>query len=273
MRIFEDTAFNSNTIYNSIQNTLIDQGVVFFGAFALSLYNKHEKNKLNFKSTSPDFDVLSEDPKKTATIIKDQLSKLGYDNIDIYEKPGIGEIIAPHYEILYNKQDTLAYIYKPNACHSFNIIKINNKEVKVATIDTIMSFYLAFMFTNRKYYDINRLFCMAHFLFKLQQKYRLSNINILKRFSLNCYGKQETIEDIRTIKSEKFKEMKHKYNKDEYNKYFFKYSPETSNLKKTKKQYKKKYKKQTTKNKSKKKSKNKSKKQIKHTNQKYKQRK
>ena len=48
-----------------------------------------------------------------------------------------------HSIILYNK--IILYIYQPLACHSYNIIKKGNKNVKIATIDTLLSFYLAFL--------------------------------------------------------------------------------------------------------------------------------
>ena len=64
-------------------------------------------------------------------------------NIKIVKRPGIGELIAPHYEIKVNN-DTIVFIYEPLACHSYNVIKNNNNTIKIATIDTMLSFWLAF---------------------------------------------------------------------------------------------------------------------------------
>jgi len=66
------------------------------------------------------------------------------------------------------------------------------------------------------------------FLFQTEQQNRLEQKGILKRFSINCYGKQTTLEDIRSIKSDKFKEFKDSgISKDskEYKMWFFKYNP------------------------------------------------
>ena len=66
------------------------------------------------------------------------------------------------------------------------------------------------------------------FLFQTEQQNRLAQKGILKRFSINCYGKQSTLEDIRSIKSDKFKEFKESgisKTSKEYQMWFFKYNP------------------------------------------------
>ena len=68
------------------------------------------------------------------------------------EENGVGEIIAPHYEIKVGKE-TIAFIYEPLACHSYNEIKFGSKTVRIATIDTMLSFYLAFAYVKRPYYN------------------------------------------------------------------------------------------------------------------------
>jgi hypothetical protein len=49
---------------------------------------------------------------------------------------------------------------------------------------------------------------------------------LLRRFSITCYGKQKTLEDIRTEKSKQFKKLKTKKNSKEYDKWFLRYDPE-----------------------------------------------
>ena len=47
----------------------------------------------------------------------------------------------------------------------------------------------------------------------------------MKRFSIECYGKSNTIENIRAEKAKKFQELKnHKYT-EEYERWFLKYNP------------------------------------------------
>ncbi len=224
---------NEEKIYDTVRDTLINQGVVFFGGYAISLYSKYMPKNLQIKvEKNADFDVLSNDPKTTAEIVKERLSDVGITNVKVVKKEPIGEIIPEHYEIrIKNKgdeDDMIAFIYKPIACHSYNIINIDGKEVRVATIDTMLSFYLAFLYTNNPFYNefLERTLCMARFLFDVQQENRLQQKGLLKRFSITCYGHQKSIEEMRAEKAEKFKELKDKRGTREYNEWFLNYNPD-----------------------------------------------
>jgi hypothetical protein len=89
----------------------------------------------------------------------------------------------------------------------------------------MLSFYLAFIYVNRPYYDPNRIVCIANFLYGVQQYNRLSQKGVLKRFGLDCKGNQSTLETIRGEKSAKFNELKK--GSKEYEEWFLKYSPVT----------------------------------------------
>lgn len=216
-------------LYYAVRDAFIDQGLVFFGGYASFLYSTYmpAKQKKMFQKT-PDFDVLSEEPEKAAAMLKERLEDFDYKGIQLIKHDGIGELIAPHFEVkvkINNIQETVAFIYKPLACHSYNVIKTGNKSVRVATIDTMLSFYFAFFYSGRDYYDDERIVCMAQYLFDVQQKNRLQQKGLLKRFSINCYGKQETLEEMRNTKSEKYKELKGERGSKEYESWFLRYVP------------------------------------------------
>jgi hypothetical protein len=216
---------NVDAIYNVIKNTFIKEKVVFFGGYAISLYSRYMPSKLKHKFKKyPDFDVLSTNPLKTAESVKLSLNHIGIKNVSIIKREKIGEIISLHYEVKVEK-DTVAFIYEPLACHSYNVIKINNQSIKIATIDTMLSFYLAFLYSNKDYYDIDRILCMSQYLFKVQQHNRLEQKGLLKRFSVECYGHQETLEEIRAKKNKLFLSLKNKKNTKEYEIHFMKYRP------------------------------------------------
>ena len=216
---------NVDEIYETVRDTLIDQGVVFFGGYAMTLYSSYMPRALQRKfEKNPDFDVLSEDPETTSEILKERLQDIGIKSVKIFKKPAIGEIVAPHYEIRVGP-DTVAFIYQPIACHSYNVIKIHGSTIKIATIDTMLSFYLAFLYAARDYYDPDRILCMAQYLFKVQQQNRLRQKGLLKRFSINCYGHQLTMEEIRAQKSEKYMELRDRRGTREYEEYFLRYRP------------------------------------------------
>ena len=74
--------------------------------------------------------------------------------------------------------------------------------------------------------NYNRLICMANFLYNIQIQNRLHQRGLLKRFSMECYGKQLTLEDIRAEKARKYREFKENgADKKEYEMWFLNYKP------------------------------------------------
>jgi hypothetical protein len=219
---------NQDKIFETVKNTLINQGVVFFGGFANVLYSRYMPANLRKKlENSADFDVLSNNPQQTAAIIKDRLSDIGIKNVKTIKQPPVGDIIPEHYEIKVGS-DSILYIYKPIGCHSYNILMMKGKKVKVATIDTMLSLYLAFLYANKPYYEQfkNRILCMSKFLFDVQQKNRLSQKGLLKRFSITCYGHQQSIEEMKAEKALKYKELKKNNDKKAFEEWFLNYRPD-----------------------------------------------
>jgi len=239
-RKMETNMTEQEQIYVITRDVFVDEGVVFFGGYASGLYSKHMKNGNKHELQKiPDFDVLSEDIEKTALLLKEQLEENGITNIKIKRNDAIGEVIPENIEVSIGKLDIIAIIHKPIACHSYNEITIQDRIVKIATIDTIMSLYLSFIYGDKKLHDI-RLLCMAEYLFNIQEKNKLKQKGILKRFTNQCYGKQTTIEDIRSEKTQKFKELKGKQSTMEYQEWFLKYTPgEGQNVSKERKKIKK----------------------------------
>lgn len=225
-RDMSDTS-HEEIIYNTVKDTFVNEGVVFFGGYAITLYSQYmpKKQRMQLRHIA-DFDVLSNDPLTTCEIVKERLEDLGIKNVKIHKNEPVGEIIPEHYDITIGK-DAIAFVYKPIACHSYNVLKMKGHKVKVASIDTMLSFYLAFLYTNRPYYSnfMDRIVCMSKFLFNVQQKNRLKQKGLLRRFSITCYGRQETVEEMRAHKSEKFKELRDKRGTKEFDEWFLNYTP------------------------------------------------
>ena len=230
-------------MYDIIKKIFIDEQVVFFGSYALSKYSKYMSHELNYRfDDKPDFDVLSENPQKVCEKIKKTFEDNEIYNCSIIKHKKIGEIIPEHHEIKVGK-NTISFIYKPIACHSYNIIKYGKHQIKIATIDTMLSFYLAFVYIDSEYYDKNRILCMSKYLFEVQSKNRLAQKGVLKRFSTTCYGHQKTLKEIFSDKNEKFKKIQK--NSRDYEKHFLRYNgnkPKNKTKNKTKKIFSKKYK-------------------------------
>ena len=76
LEILNNRSKNLNRIYNIVKDSIIDQGLVFFGGYAIYSYGKYlpaKKRKLLLKY--PDFDVLALDPLEASEKIVKNLIK------------------------------------------------------------------------------------------------------------------------------------------------------------------------------------------------------
>lgn len=231
METADETDEKSKEIYETVKETFIHEGLVFFGGYAISQYSQYMPKNIRQKVENiPDFDVLSKDPLKSAEMVKERIENIGIKNVKIIKREPIGEVIPNHYEIKIGK-NTIAFIYKPVACHSYNVLMRGKEKIRVATIDTMLTFYLAFLYADRSYYDTERILCMSKFLFDVQHKNRLEQKGLLRRFSIICYGHQESIEEMRAEKSKKFKELSNKRGTKDFEEWFLNYRPGEKKMK------------------------------------------
>jgi uncharacterized membrane protein YgcG len=199
-------------IYNIVRAVFIKNRAVFFGGYANILYSRYmPKHQRRIIQKIPDFDVLSEEPRELCEAVIRELTAHKYTGVKYTKHAGVGEVISEHYDIRIG-DEVIAFLYKPLACHSYNTIRVNGdggssgggsgsgESIRIATIDTMLSFYLAFIYANRVYYDTNRIMC-------------------------NCYGKQPTLESMRFEKTEKYEELKGKRNSREFEEWFLRYIP------------------------------------------------
>jgi hypothetical protein len=215
----------SEKIHTMVRDALANMGAVFFGGYACSLYSKYmPANERRAIEKIPDFDVILEDIDQNALVIKEQLEAEFDESVTLIIHGEIGELIPRHCEIKVGN-NSVAFLYEPIACHNYNKIEVAGKELNIATIDTMLTFYFGFLYTQKPYYHRDRILCMAMFLFNVQEKNKLNQEGILKRFSIECYGKQPALEDIRAEKTLKFKELADKKGTPEYDEWFLKYNP------------------------------------------------
>lgn len=245
-RKIESTSIDTKKIFYTAKNYLVNNQCVFFGGFANSIFLSYmNKSAQRSIQEHPDFDVLSTNAKETANGLKNTLNNNNITNVSILEHENVDEIVPVHYQIKVGK-DTIAFIYNTVACYSYNNVSVDKSTIRIATIDTMLSLYLAFIYTKRNYYDTDRILCMASFLFKIQQKNRLKQKGPLKRFTINCYGSQATKQSMRKEKADKFIELKNKKDSKEYEAWFLNYNP-TKDMNKSKKNTKTKKVKKATK--------------------------
>jgi len=223
-RRFENMTADPDKLYHETRQILIHEKVVFFGGFAMSVYSQHMTKTNATRHRNPDFDVLSTDPETTVERVCKVLERKGFDNIESFEHEGVGEIVPRHIEIRVGGE-TIAFVYESLACHNYNVIQVQGRGVNIATIDTILSLYLAFTYTGADYYDKRRLICMSEYLFNVQKQNRLSQKGVLRRFSLKCYGVQGTIEESRKEKGRQYELLRKKRAGIEWEQWFLRYVP------------------------------------------------
>ena len=214
-------------IYRIVLDILIQKGVVFFGGYAASLYaERMPEEKRQWVQKIPDFDVLyDKNIEECAQAVVKGLKKAGYEGVKMVENPALGKYIPRNFQIVLFEKDTVCFIHETTACHSYNTISKGGKKINVATIDTILSLYLAFIYSGKDYIYRERILCISQYLFEVEQENRLEQTGILKRFTMDCIGKQKSLIDILEEKSAKFEELKNKKTSLEYNSWFFKYNP------------------------------------------------
>jgi hypothetical protein len=210
-------------LFRTVRNAFIDEDLVFFGGYAISQYARYlPKSEKALFAQIPHFDVLSMNPEATAGKVKERLEDNDFTGIIVTKHSGIGEIVPEHYEMSVNKV-SVAFIYKPIACHSYNVIQSGKRRVRIASTDTMLSLYLAMIYTDKPYYDVERILCMCKHLYDIQQRNRMNQTGLLRRFGITCYGKQETLDDVKAEKAQKYQQLKR--NDPEYDEWFLKYSP------------------------------------------------
>jgi len=244
-------------VLQTVRDVLIRRQVVFFGGgFALSLYEdyldprkkveepneskqtkpkqtkqkekkkkkkKKEKEKKEKKRLFTDFDVLSHDLRGTADAVKHALPS-SLDVALVYHT-AVDEIVPEHIEVLVNEV-ALVTVYRPLSCHAYNKTMVDGQLVRVATIDTMMSFYLAFLYSKKVHLQPARILCMAATLFKIQQKNRLAQKGLLKRYVLNCFGRNQSMEDIRAEKAHRYEHLRSRRHSKAFEQWFLQYRPQ-----------------------------------------------
>ena len=127
------------------------------------------------------------------------------------------------YEI-YVEEIPLLYVILSDSCMNYNTYKQRN----IASYDTTLSQYFALSFMNIKHLSKARLLSYCYLFYQIKDQ----DHPLMRRFSLPCYGDQDTLEEIRRKREKYYKEKRH-------SSYFFHYRPKRSAKKLTLKQKKK----------------------------------
>ena len=214
-------------IISDLRDFLARQQVVFAGAFALDeinylLHRRREPEIVPMTSVV----AISIEAKNVALDVKRKLESERYKT-RIEEHEEVGEVVAKHWSVHINEQ-VVAIIFQALQCHAINPISINDRNYRIATIDTLLTLYLPFVFVQTPLFSREMIVCLCNDLSLLAQKCRVDARGPLARFDRPCYGQQTTLADIRRKKNQIFKRLQGKQDKkskDDRTYYFLRYEP------------------------------------------------
>lgn len=205
-----------NKILNVVKDYIIFKKLVVFGTYGFSQFVPHKNVEFpKLDKNMSFFDVLAINAKTTISELVLILKNIGF-HIDtkqrkiksiklfgsraIVKRSGLSsdEFFGTHYSLSY-KNNLIINIFQTEACYAY--FEYNN--MRVASIDTMLSFFYAYKFTTRNYINVSKVQFMIEHLFHLQHKNKLSKDIKYKRFGLECYGKQKTLIDMKKEKHER----------------------------------------------------------------------
>jgi hypothetical protein len=204
-----------------LEETMISEGVVFLGGFANSYYLPELSPSLKTEHSGY-YDIIVENPLPFMNKLTTILNKEGVLNITKKKHAAVGELVGPYYELEVDNS-TVLNIFEPTRCYAYNEVDSKEKKVRIASFDTLLSFYFAFLYADLPHFNKKRIMCMANVLFDVMHNNIHKKKGVLERFPLSCYGKHESV---RTMRSHKWK-LRQRLKKGTlaYNRWFFKYSP------------------------------------------------
>lgn len=230
------------SMYRKAVSYCVEIGAVFIGSLAMEEYSKYLLEKSHRMETFQTFMVFVENLERRSRALSNVLRTMNeVKRVDVVESKGIADLIPPH-NIIYvtdckNIKEPLTIMFKTEACYSYNELPSKDGgQIRIASIETLMNMYLAFQYDEDKV-DVNlinkgRLMCAATELYKIQKENRLAQRGVLKRFSLNCYGHQQSKAEMLKIKKEKSKELSKDKESKEYESWALNYQPSEIEAKK-----------------------------------------
>ena len=236
------------SILNTVREYIIFRKLVCFGTYAFSYFYNNSTPIKRLSANSTFFDCLSENAQQTIDELNTILSnmylipkeelKLNLEKIDYIGLVGTrtvlkkhsglhhAEFFPDHYTITLKNYKIIS-LFQTEACYSY--FEDPGTKIRIASIDTMLSLYYAFLFSSRKYIQCPKIEYMIKYLINLQYKHFKSNKNQYRRFLTTCYGRQKQIRNLKLNKWKKIEENKNpklkaykpfKNKKVKVNKYF-----------------------------------------------------
>lgn len=139
------------------------------------------------------------------------------------------EILPGRTDVL-DKEGAIMYqFYETQACHSYHT---TGDGIKVASIPTLLMFFMALMYSDESKDDVSRLMCVA------QRLVELADDKPKRRFALltpsECLGTQKELLDLRQERVELYDKVKKNKSSPDFVQYFFTYNPKSTKTERAK---------------------------------------
>ena len=180
-------------------NFVIKNKRIFAGADLLDFYNTSLRTKkLNTKwvfTTKKPIIFFSQESDNDAAILKSEFNVLSDKTINIKSYSSKGVELIPSMKIISQGKKPLVFIIDQVACHSyFNIPITNNKVMRIASMDNLITLYFSLGIVDSKFFDMGSMECLANKLVDISVKSRNNPSSFpLPFISIKCVGHQPSL--------------------------------------------------------------------------------
>ena len=209
--------FNGGLRIEQVEYTIafiIENKRVFAGADLLEFYSSMRAQGIEWViSSRKPIIFFSPDVDADSKILREEfnfLSKSDKKSIAIKSYSSRGTEILPFMKIITYGKKALVFIIEQTACNSYiNIPTADNKILRIATIDTLISLYFGLGLFDSKFYTIGSMECLANNLVKLITEARTSATFPFPFISIRCAGHQTSLPSLIRAKVKRITQKKH----------------------------------------------------------------
>ena len=209
---------------NYIISFIIENNRIFAGADLLHFYNTalktKEKNMYWILSSKKPIIFFSSDVIADSKILREEFSflvnqtrKSQGDSMPItiktYSSHGVD--IIPSMKVITHGKKSLVFIIDQTACHSyFNIPIADNKVMRIASMDTLITLYFGLGIFDSKFYDMGSMECLANNIVKINIESRKDGADnfAFPFISVKCAGQQTSLPSLIRAKVKRITQKK-----------------------------------------------------------------
>jgi hypothetical protein len=193
---------------------IIENKRVFAGADLLEFYSSKKAQGIDWViSSKKPIIFFSPDVDADSKILREEFNfslKPNKKLVTIKSYSSRGTEIIPFMKIITYGKKALIFIIEQTACNSYINIPIeDNKIIRVASIDTLISLYFGLGLFDSKFYIMGSMECLANNLIRLSIEARKDNTFPFPFISIRCSGHQTSLPSLIRAKVKRITKKKH----------------------------------------------------------------